>query len=53
MKHQLCEKVAEVGIVSGRVMAFVSVFVDDVVMLICGYAPQCTRHLEEGKLKGE
>ena len=46
VKEELCEKVVEVGKVSDRVMTLVVVF-EDVLRLICGYAPQSGRSLEE------
>ena len=45
MKEKLCEKVVEVRRVSDRVMTVV-VFEEDMMTLICGYAPQ-NRSLEE------
>ena len=38
--EELCEKVVEVRRVSDRVMTLVVVFEEDVLRLICGYAPQ-------------
>ena len=56
VKEELCEKVGEVRMASDRVMAVV-VFEVDVLRLICGYAPQGGRGLEEksfyDELKGE
>ena len=46
VKEELCEKVVEVRRVSDRVM-IVIVFKEDVLKLICGYAPQSGRGLEE------
>ena len=40
VKEELCEKVVEVGRVSDRVMTVVVVFEEDVLRLICGFAPQ-------------
>ena len=41
VKEELCEKVVEVRMVSGRVMnVVVVVFEEDVLRLIYGYAPQ-------------
>ena len=45
MKDELCEKVAEVRRISDRVMTVV-VFIEDVLRLICGYAPQRGRSME-------
>ena len=47
VKEQLCEKVVEVRRVSDGVVIVVVVFVEDVLRLICGYAPQSGRSLEE------
>ena len=46
MVKKLCEKLVEVRRVSGRVMTLV-VFEESVLRVICGYAPQSGRHLEE------
>ena len=46
VKGELCEKVVEVRMVSDRVMTVV-VFEGDVLRLICGYALQGGRSLEE------
>ena len=46
VKEELCEKMAEVGRVSDRVKTVV-VFEDDVLRLVCGYASQSGRRLEE------
>ena len=57
VKEELCEKVVEVNRVSGRVMSVVVVFEEDVLRLICGYAPQCGRSFDKlsfyDELKGE
>ena len=45
MMEELCEKVLEVRRVSDRVMTLV--FEEDVLMLICGYASQNGRSLED------
>ena len=45
-KEELCEKVAEVRMVSDRVMTVV-VLEEDVLRLICGHAPQSGRCFEE------
>ena len=47
VKEELCEKVVEVRMVSDRVMNVVVVFEEDVLRLICGYAPQSGRSFEE------
>ena len=46
MKEELCEEVVEVGLVSDTVMTVVVVFEEDVLRLVCGYAPQSGRSLE-------
>ena len=46
VKEKLCEKLVEVRRVCDRVMTVV-VFEEDVLRLICGYAPQFGRSLEE------
>ena len=46
---ELCEIVMAVGRVSDRVMALVVVCEEDVLTLICGYAPQSGRSLEENQ----
>ena len=46
VKEELCEMVVEVRRVSDRVMSVV-VFEEDVLRLICGYAPQSGRSFEE------
>ena len=46
VKEELCEEVVEVRRVSDRVMTVV-VFEEDVLRLICGYALQSGRSLEE------
>ena len=46
VKEELCEKVLEVRRVSDRMMTVVVVFEDDVLRLLCVYAPQSIR-LEE------
>ena len=56
--EEQCEKVVEVRMVCNRVMTVVIFFEEDVLRLICGYAPQGGRHLEEkqsfcDELKGE
>ena len=43
VKEELCEKMVEVRMVRYRVMSLV-VFEEDVLRLICGYAPQSGRH---------
>ena len=48
VKEELCEKVVEVRRVRNRVMTLV-VFEEDVLRLICGYAPQSGRSLEENQ----
>ena len=58
VKEELCEKVVEVMMVSDGVMTVVVVFGEDVLMLICGYALQSGRSLNEkqsfyDKRKGE
>ena len=58
MVKELCKKVVEVGSVSDRVLTVVVVFEEDVLRLICWYAPQIGRSLEEeqvfcNELKGE
>ena len=45
VKGEMSEKVVEVRRVSDRVMT-VDVFEEDVLRLICGYAPQSERSLE-------
>ena len=47
MKEELCENVVEVGRVSDRVMTVVVVIEEDMLRLICGYAPQSRRSFEE------
>ena len=47
VKEELCEMVVEVRKVSDRVMTFVVIFEDYVPRLICGFAPQSGRCLEE------
>ena len=42
-----CEKVVEVRRLSDGVMAVVLAFEEDVLRLICGYAPQSQKSLEE------
>ena len=42
VKVELCEKVVEVRRASDRVMTVV-VFKEDVLRMICGYAPKCKR----------
>ena len=43
----LCEKVVDVRRVSNRVITLVVAFEEDMLMLICWYAPQNGRSLEE------
>ena len=50
VKKELCEQVVEVRRLSDRVMTVVVVFEQDVLRLICGYAPQSGRSLEENSL---
>ena len=45
--EELCVMVVEVRMVIDRVMTVVVVFEEDVLRLICGYAPQSGRQLEE------
>ena len=45
VKDELCEQVVDVSRVSDRVMAVVLVFEEDVLRLICGYAPQSVRKM--------
>ena len=40
VKKELCENVVEVRKTCGRVMAIASVFAEEVVRIICAYAPQ-------------
>ena len=47
MVKELCEKVAEIRGVTDRVMAAVLVFEEGVLRLVCGYASQMDRSLEE------
>ena len=47
VKDELCKKVVEVRRLTDRVMTLVVVFEEDVLRLICGYAPQSGRSLEE------
>ena len=47
VKDELFKKVVEVRTVNDRVMSVVVVFEEDVLRLICGYAPQSERSLEE------
>ena len=47
VKDKLCENMVEVRRVSDRVMTVVVLFEEDVLRLICGYAPQSGRRLEE------
>ena len=58
VKDELCEKVVEVRRVSDRLMSVFVVFEEDVLRLICGYAPQSGSGFEENhsfydELKGE
>ena len=46
VKEELCEKVVEVRMANDRVVTLV-VFEEDVLRLICGYAPQNRRSLGE------
>ena len=46
VKEELCEKVVKVRMVSDRVITLV-VFEEDVLRLICGYAPQSGKSWEE------
>ena len=46
VKEELCEKVVEVRRLRDRVMTLLVVFEEDVLRLICGYAPQSGRSLE-------
>ena len=50
VKEELCENMVEVRRVSDRVMAVVLVFEEDVLKLICWYAPQSGRRLEEKRV---
>ena len=43
MKEKLCEKIVEVQRKSDRVMAKVLVFEEEVISVICAYAPQMRR----------
>ena len=47
VKEKLCENALEVRGVSDRMMTVVAVFEEDVLRLICGYALQSGRSLEE------
>ena len=47
VKEELCELVVEVRKVSDGVMTVVVVVEEDVLRLICGYAPQSGRSFEE------
>ena len=47
VKEELCENVVEIRMVSDGVMTVVVVFEEDVLMLICGYAPRSGICLEE------
>ena len=47
VKEELCVKVVEVRRVSDRVMILLVVYEQDVLRLVCGYAPQSGRSLEE------
>ena len=49
VKEELCEKFVEVRRVGNCVMTVVVVFEEDVLRLICGYAPQSGRSLEGKK----
>ena len=46
VKEELCEKVVEVRTVCDRVVTLV-VFEEDILRLICGYAPQSGKSMEE------
>ena len=43
VKEELCSKVVDVKMVSDGVMTLVVVFEEDMLRLICGYAPQSGR----------
>ena len=43
LRKELCEKLAQVRIVSNRVMTVVVDFENGVLRLICVYTPQCGR----------
>ena len=47
LKEELCEEVVDVRRVSDRVMTLAVVFEEDVLRLICGYAPQSGRCFED------
>ena len=47
MKEELCEKVVEIRRTSDRIMTMVLIFGEEVVRLICAYAPQSGLPLEE------
>ena len=49
MVKEICEKLVEVKRVSGRVMAFMFDFEEDVLRLICGCALQSGRSLGENQ----
>ena len=49
MVELLCEKVVEIRMVIDRVVTVV-VFEEDVLRLICGYAPQTIRRLKKNCL---
>ena len=49
VKEELCENWVEIRRVSERVMTLV-VFEEDVLRMICGYAPQSGRCLEENSV---
>ena len=57
VEEGLCEEIVEVERVSSGFMAVVAVHQNDVLRLICGYAPQSGRYLEGqsfyDELKGE
>ena len=43
MKEELCEKVIEVQRKSDRVMAMVLAFEEEIIIVLCAYAPQVGR----------
>ena len=47
VEEELCEEMMEVKRINDRVLTLIVVFEEDVLRLICGYAPQCGRCLEE------
>ena len=50
VKEEPCERVVEVRWVRDRLMTVVVVFYEDVLKLICGYAPQGGRRFFENCL---